>query len=154
LIRILVVAVGVTTSFWLAITQGLAEIQVDRGGEISKYVHFVERTYHTHELVEIRGQCYSACTIELGAENVCIAEDATLFFHSADVNFEGYNSNKDAETRVTMGYVVAAGNRDMLMHYPPRIRRWVERRHALNSLDFTPMSGREAIRLGIKECRK
>jgi hypothetical protein len=152
--RIFVAAPGVAISLSLALAQGVADVQADHGGAIRDYVRFVEQTYHTHQLLEIRGRCYSACTIELGAENVCIAEDAILFFHSANVSLDAYDSGNDAEALVTLRYIVAAGNRDMLKHYPPRIRRWVQQRHALTKVDFTPMSGREAIRLGVKECRK
>ena len=109
----------------------------DGGGRVDQYLDFVERANQTGERVEIKGICASACTMKLGARGACVHADAQLWFHAA--RFEDGSLN-DLATRV------------LLRNYPPRIRAWARGSGAMNSLKFTPMSGREAIALGVPRC--
>jgi len=118
-----------------------ADAGYDRGGMMTEYQQQIELANSMNVLVPIYGRCDSACTMKLGARNVCVSRDASLFFHSA---FNVHTHEK-----------FSLANDVLMASYPPRIRRWVIRHHALDSVEkVTHMSGREAIALGIPECRK
>ena len=73
--------------------------------------------------------CASACT-EL-MRGGCVTPSTILLFHRATT---------------PLGTAVMRGT------YPPGIRAWVDRRHALDSDRLTSLSGEEAIRLGARRC--
>ena len=110
--------------------------EFDGGGRIGDYLQLVAATEYTTR-IEIAGVCASACTIKLGARHACVRADARLLFHAA----------RDAS-----GNVDKLGTLMMLHEYPPRIRAWAKRRGALDSQDFTAMTGAEAIALGVADC--
>lgn len=110
--------------------------EFDGGGRIGDYLERVAaREYATR--IEITGVCASACTIKLGARHACVRADARLLFHAA----------RDADGRVDRLATLM-----MLHEYPPHIRAWAKRRSALESQDFTAMTGAEAIALGVADC--
>ena len=82
----------------------------------------------------IREDIWSAATVRLKYTS-CIEPYVTIHFHSA----RDYGEDVDA-------------NQILLNNYPPRIREWVRRHHALASQDWVNMSGREAIALGVPRC--
>lgn len=110
----------------------------DGGGDVLGYFEQVRVARVSGQRVVIDGVCSSACTMKLGAPNVCVTPDATLRFHSASAK----NGSRSS-----------AGNTILMSVYPPAIRRWVRENSALASQrDFVEMSGREARRLGIRSC--
>jgi hypothetical protein len=110
--------------------------EFDGGGRIGDYLQLVAAREYTTR-IEITGVCASACTIKLGARHACVHADARLLFHAA----------RDADGRVDRLATLM-----MLHEYPARIRAWAKRRSALDSQDFTAMTGAEAIALGVANC--
>lgn len=56
-------------------------IMRDVGGVVVDYAARFETYRQSRTQVEIRGTCYSSCTMLLGLETVCVAPDAWLGFH-------------------------------------------------------------------------
>jgi hypothetical protein len=120
------------------------ERPLDRGGQIRFYIQKLAAA--SGQLHEIRGDCMSACTIWLGHKPVCVAPDATLWFHQAsDPRLELVSGNP-------WHWKSETGNLALSTFYPPRVlavvRTWLE------SPEFHTLSGRELIALGIPECRR
>jgi hypothetical protein len=109
----------------------------DGGGRVGDYLDFVGSANASGARVEIGGVCASACTMKLGARGACVYADAQLWFHAA--------RNED-------GRVNLLANLMMLQEYPYRVRAWARARGALNTTEFTTMSGVEAIALGVPSC--
>ena len=114
-----------------------AMAQFDGGGRVGDYLDLVAATDSGAGRLEIAGVCASACTLKLGARGACVHADARLLFHAA----------RNADGRIDR-----LGTLMMLHEYPARVRAWARRRGALESQDFTAMSGQEAIALGVPDC--
>lgn len=56
-------------------------VAYDMGGSLQARQDRLRKMRRNGQPVEIRGQCYSACTMYLGLRNVCVAPDALLGFH-------------------------------------------------------------------------
>ena len=111
----------------------------DSGGKVGDYLDIVDKADRNNEEIRIEGGCASACTMKLGAKKVCIYPDATLYFHQASDPNTGAHSD--------LGTLI------LYSEYPPNVKKWVDKHHALDTISLTPMSGKEAISLGIKECK-
>jgi len=109
----------------------------DAGGRLGDYLDLVASANAGEARVEITGVCASACTMKLGARGACVHADTRLLFHAA----------RDADGRFDR-----LGTLMMLREYPRRIRAWAKSRRALDSQNFTAMSGAEAIGLGVPDC--
>ena len=104
-----------------------AVILGDSGGSIAAYLVAMAEARD----IRIAGDCASACTMLLRSRNVCVYPQAALLFHKG---------------------TTALGTRTMFESYPRRIAAWVARHRALDSFQFTSMSGQEAIGLGVRPC--
>lgn len=111
----------------------------DGGGIVIDYMADIEYSDSNNQEIRIEGDCASACTMKLGAKKVCIYPDATLYFHEAFVPRTGLRSD--------------IASYFLYDKYPPKIKQWVNKKNALGSRIFTVMSGKEAISLGINECK-
>lgn len=111
----------------------------DGGGRVGDYLDLVSSANSSGSRIEIAGVCASACTMKLGARNVCVNADAQLWFHAA--------RNPD-------GRVNQLGTLLMEQQYPSSIRAWASRSGALVSTQFTVMSGAQAIALGVPSCQR
>lgn len=63
-------------------------IKSDYGGPVFEYINAFEEFMDTDRTVEIRGLCYSACTLAINddfRDNTCISEDAVLGFHQPSI---------------------------------------------------------------------
>lgn len=89
--------------------------------------------------IRIEGRCDSACTVFLGARDVCVTRQASLGFHAAHCPPGAPSCDP------------AAASRRMAAHYPPAIRAWYLAGPA-HSPRRTAVSGAELIRHGVKEC--
>ena len=112
---------------------------IDRGGNIFEYLTYIQNADIRNTQIRIKGWCISACTMKLGAKDVCIYPDATLFFHEA----------YDAKTRIRS----ELGTQLMFDVYPIKIQEWVTEHKALENKTLTSLSGSSAIELGITECK-
>ena len=85
-------------------------VQHDAGGSVGEYLNRIHDAKAVHALVEIDGDCFSACTLYLGLprDHVCITHHARLGFH---------------KTSELMG---VSFDDVLLNHYPPVIRNWLE----------------------------
>ena len=130
--------VGLTSAGALASASASAYwSEFDGGGRVGDYLALVSEANLSGAKTEISGVCASACTMKLGARNVCIHSDAQLWFHAA---------------RNPNGAVNALGTLIMMQEYPNAIRAWAKNSGALVSTRFSTMSGAEAIALGVSNC--
>ena len=113
----------------------------DWGGRLDAYILKVGEANRRRARVEIRGTCVSACTLFLGANDVCVDGAAMLWFHAA------YHP--------TTRRIDAGATRAMALYWGPKIAAWAKSVGATESLEFTrrrALSGEEAIRLGVRRC--
>lgn len=113
----------------------------DGGGLIPAYQTRIRQADAQGAQVEIRGTCVSACTMWLGARNVCVHPDAMLWFHAA---------RKSGTRRISR-----FGNDVMSSYWPPAVRKWADRAGVLDSLDFTQghvLTGADLIPMGFPAC--
>jgi hypothetical protein len=114
---------------------------IDPGGVLYDYTSRVRLADRVGVEIEIRGTCVSACTVYLGAKNVCVHPDARFWFHAAH----------DGKTRRVNDYAT----QQMATHWPPPIREWAKVVGATDSVDFTPrrsLLGADLIRMGVRRC--
>jgi hypothetical protein len=133
-------AVGLVVASALAASSAQAFAgSFDGGGRVGAYLDLVAAANASGERMEIAGVCASACTMKLGARGACVYSDAQLWFHAA---------------RSPDGSVNALATLAMLQQYPRGVRAWAKARGALTSFALTPMSGVEAIALGVPDCER
>jgi len=86
-------------------------IHFSPGGLVDTFAHRVAEAGH----VEIRGVCASACTMFLGARDVCVTRDSRFMFHAAfakpSTEFRGPRS--------------AEGTAILMAYYPLRLRLYL-----------------------------
>lgn len=114
----------------------------DRGGDVALYMRLVQEARMRGQIVQITGRCLSACTLYLGAGNVCVTRQARLGFHGPS---DGGRPLSPA--------LFEAWSLQMATFYPEPIRSWFLRdaRHLIGPV--LELSGAELIRLGVPECR-
>lgn len=134
IITILLACLGI---FYILLPPPTQE-EFDGGGDVRTYSKMVDEYNKHHVHVSIRGTCASACLMKLGAKDVCVDPTARLLFHQA------------SWTGTTIKSPI--GNAIMMRKYPKHIKEWVLRHNALESHELTPMSGIEAIALGVRPC--
>jgi hypothetical protein len=136
-LRAAISVVGVAASFDIPSAAQAFWGTFDGGGRVGEYLDFVSAANISGEKIEIGGICASACTMKLGARNVCIRSDAELWFHAA----------RDED-----GQINGLATLMIKLEYPMRIRAWANSSGALNTTAFTTMSGAQAIALGVPDC--
>lgn len=121
---------------------GVINVANDYGGYIASYMRRIDGIRAQHTPVAITGDCRSACTLYLGAGNVCVTRSATLRFHGPsksgtpfpDVEFDMFS-------------------RAMAKYYPEPIKSWFMSEARYRIKGTYAVSGAELIRLGVPECR-
>jgi hypothetical protein len=111
----------------------------DGGGALYRYFGAVMRADMLGQKVRISGTCISACTVYLGARNVCVEPDAVLWFHAAHVG----------------GRVDETATREMASYWPESVRAWAESAGATKALEFTrrrSLTGSDLIAMGMRAC--
>lgn len=112
---------------------------MDKGGNVEDFEAWIAETNRLNLLAVIRGKCWSACALKLGATNVCIYPSATIHFHS--VHLEKSTA------------VLPEDNRHFISTFPPQIQQWVIKNRAMDSVvRHKILTGRTAILLGIPDC--
>jgi hypothetical protein len=109
-----------------------------QGGWFEQFDPIVARYNQTGEEFRITGHCQSACTLFLAIRHVCIEPGATLLFHV------GHNRNR----------TIAPGpTRHLLSAYNGKLRSYLLANHAMETLAFHEISGRDLIeRFGYRQC--
>lgn len=111
----------------------------DEGGRVDTYAAAVAA--ETRQ-VRIVGLCESACTLYLGAENVCVAPSARLIFHRPRNSFFG------ELPPVTFWQAVDT----ITYHYPDRLATWY-RAVAVHG-GFHTITGQQMIDwYDVEECK-
>lgn len=121
-------------------------IVITHGAGGSIYEHNVRFMVYRNAgaMIEMRGPCYSACTLitaYVGKDKLCIAEGAFFAFHAAR-----YANAKLAPAETAMMY----------WQQPEQIRAWIDRQggHAKLPLDgFWTMYDRDLWSFGYPRCR-
>ena len=114
-----------------------------KGGSIPEHDFEFSRLAETGASVEMRGGCYSACTlltVLLPKERLCFAEGAFLAFHAA------WNDLKKHKLRRHLDHVST---------YPIEIRQWIDRHGGLTSSrsEYWTMYDRDLWAMGYPKCK-
>jgi hypothetical protein len=110
------------------------------GGWFEEFDPIVRQYNQSGELFRIEGHCQSACTLFLGIRNVCIDPGASLLFHA------GHDRRKN---------ITAFATNRMLGAYNSRLRAYLAANHAMETLAFHTVSGRDMIqKFGYRQCPK
>ena len=140
--RILVVAGALIALMFSSSAHSEVRITYDEGGSITAYVARYNFIRDSGESVVIDGVCLSACTLVVGIvppERVCVTRNAFLGFHAARRSFQGIQFVSDSATT------------DLMSHYPPKLRSWLNRRGGLGE-DLVFLDERSMSSM-IKRCR-
>ena len=114
----------------------------DRGGLVDTRARFVRQLATTGQRVEIRGNiCYSACTLYLGAPNVCVSPSTSFGFHGPS----SYGAPLAPQVFEHWSNVMAEFYREPL-------RSWFMRDARYLRINMRFMSGQELIRMGFQSC--
>lgn len=121
--------------------QGPLVILNDNGGLLRARRAEVRALQTSGRRVELRGTCYSACTMYLGAPGVCVDPRAELGFHGPS----WYSAPLPPQDFDYWSHELA-------VHYREPLRSWFlrEARYTLNS--YHRISGAEIIRMGYPQC--
>ena len=110
----------------------------DGGGILDVYDDHVRRLNEAGSEVRIMGWCASACTMYLGAKNVCV--------HPTKAFLEFHGSIPILGTK-------AEGDAMMAKHYKPKLRKWYYAKPAKLQLLAAGLTGQELHdRFGYRLC--
>lgn len=117
------------------------DITYSEGGMVRDFTRAVGAANKKHEPVRILGECMSACTLWLMADNVCVAGNAVFMFHAPYID-----GPKGRITDTKLAEI-------MLEAYPAPLRDYLRKLGGLP----TPsqpiwMSGWDLIELGATDC--
>lgn len=116
------------------------------GGSIPEHTARFRLLNHSGAKVEMRGPCYSACTLIMSyvvKESICFAPGAFLAFHSASY------------TAVPPYVPAPEATRLMYYSYPPEIRAWIDRNGGYEKMttdSYWTMYDRELWAIGYARC--
>lgn len=114
----------------------------DTGGRLRPRFEEIRRMRARGDRVEIRGRyCLSACTLYLGAGNVCVSPGTQFGFHGP-----GY---VDAPIRYDR---FEYWSQRMAAYYPPQVSSWFMTRARYVTRGYMSLSGAELIRMGVPGC--
>ncbi|MGR3377410.1 hypothetical protein [Salipiger abyssi] len=114
----------------------------DPGGRLKPRFEEIRRMRARGDRVEIRGSyCLSACTLYLGAGNVCVSPATRFGFHGPS-----YLSDPISSERFDYW------SRRMAQHYPPQVSSWFLTRARYVTRGYMSLSGAELIRMGVPRC--
>lgn len=116
-------------------------IRNDPGGLLGARSAELRRLRASGQRVELRGSCYSACTMYLGLPNVCIAPGARLGFHGPS----WYGADLPPDRFEHWSQVIARNYREPL-------RSWFLGEARYKTRDYIVLSGAELIRMGYPRC--
>lgn len=110
------------------------------GGQFSRFDPVVAQYNASGELFRIKGHCQSSCTLFLGIRNVCIDRSAQLLFHA------GHDRNKT---------ISASATNHLMSAYNDRLQNYLASVHAMDTLAFHTISGRDMIqKFGYRGCSR
>lgn len=116
----------------------------DPGGPVDARAREISLLRARDARIEIRGDCWSSCTMYLALPRTCVSRDAVLGFHGPGSGMRG------------IGLIPAEFERAsqmMARHYPEPLRGWFLREGRARTVGFHRFSGRQLIAMGLAECR-
>ena len=123
-------------------TSELVVIGNDRGGSIGDRAFIVDRLRAYNARVEIRGNiCYSACTMYLGAGNVCVNPETTFGFHGPSDDGNAMSEPRFDRWSEVMG-----------RYYNAPLRQWFMQDARYENSDIIRLTGTQLISIGYAEC--
>ncbi|MGO4855105.1 hypothetical protein [Phaeovulum sp. W22_SRMD_FR3] len=123
--------------------KGVFRVSKDPGGSVAERVAEINRLRAQGARVEIAGGCWSSCTMYLGLPNTCVTRAAVLGFHGPSSAMYGIGLPSAEFER---------SSKQMASYYPEPIRSWFLREGRMITVGFTKFSGRDLIRMGVREC--
>ena len=118
-------------------------IKYGAGGLMATHYALYTNYRRAKTKVEVRGPCYSACTLVLAyVADICIAEGAFMAFHA--VRSAETNARMDFETRLAYSKM------------PPAIQGWLDDRGGPDKLSlhsFWTLTDRELWAFGYPKCQ-
>ena len=121
---------------------GVFVVSNDRGGLVGRRAEQIEQILAAGQRVEIRGRvCLSSCTMYLGLPQTCISPNTSFGFHGPSY----YGSALSASDFEYWSNLIAS-------YYPAPLREWYMRKGRTRISGYFRISGRELIRLGIRQC--
>ena len=145
-------AAGASNPSWVASTYSGHKIQTlpdgirvhnDPGGHVTTRINEIRELNARGDRVEIVGTCASACTLYLGADNVCISPNAMLGFH-------GPRSGKPGGKLTLIQFERASAR--MASMYPDWIKAWFMEEARYVQYKAMWLSGDSLIRSGYASC--
>ena len=117
-------------------------IKYGAGGLMASHYALYTNYRRAKTKVEVRGPCYSACTLVLAyVADICIAEGAFMAFHA--VRSAETNARLDFETRLAYSKM------------PPAVQGWLDDRGGPDKLSlhsFWTLTDRELWAMGYPKC--
>ncbi|MGZ9809151.1 hypothetical protein ACXN5S_01680 [Pseudoroseicyclus sp. H15] len=114
----------------------------DRGGLVDTRARFVRQLMASGQRVEIRGNiCYSACTLYLGASDVCVSPSTSFGFHGPS----SYGAPLPPQMFEHWSNVMA-------QFYREPLRSWFMQDARYLRISMRHISGQELIRMGYRSC--
>lgn len=123
-------------------------IKYGQGGSIAEHRQTYNGYQNSGAPVEVRGPCYSACTLvvaHINPERLCFGEGAFLAFHAAQTTMDATAQRHPHGTAM------------MYLTYPPPIKAWIDRHGGVDKLPgpregFWTMYDRELWAMGYARC--
>ena len=140
---ILFVAIlGLSAVAQAADAQQVIVIGNDHGGGINTRARIVDQIRAARARVEIRGDiCYSACTMYLGAGDVCVSPRTTFGFHGPTRNGRALDPAAAERWSAVMA-----------RYYPDPLRQWFMNTGRFSTTGVYQISGAEIMRYGYRAC--
>lgn len=137
---VLAAALGVTGAAVAA--QQVVIVADDRGGPVNDRAMLVDRLRAAGAHVEIRGSvCLSACTMYLGAGDVCVSPQTTFGFHGPSNNGAPLAPDRfDHWSQV------------MARYYNGPLQDWFMTQARYQISGYQRLTGADLIRLGYRSC--
>lgn len=121
---------------------GVIVVSNDRGGLVGRRAEQIEQIRTSGQRVEIRGRvCLSSCTMYLGLPQTCIDPNTSFGFHGPSY----YGTALSQSDFEYWSALIAS-------YYPAPLRGWYMREGRTRISRYFRISGRELIRLGIRQC--
>jgi hypothetical protein len=123
-------------------SRGITIIGNDRGGLVGERAQVVDSLRASGQRIEIRGTlCYSACTMYLGAGDVCVSPQTTFGFHGPSRNGTPLSPDRFEHWSLVMA-----------RYYNEPLRQWFMAEGRYAQQDVYRLSGQQLIDLGYAQC--
>ncbi|WP_126978264.1 hypothetical protein [Frigidibacter oleivorans] len=116
-------------------------VRDDPGGRVDHRAAEIAKLRKSGQPVELRGECFSACTMYLALPNACTARNTMFGFHGPSY----YGAPLPKFDFEYWSKIIAS-------HYPPKLAQWYMTKARYKTNRMVRLSGAELIKFGIAEC--